>query len=236
MSAGEPSRTVELLSLPSPCLPICSTNLPSMVNLRSCPSFLPLPAKPYEIVVVDENSMLALRPLEAFPGAAPVAEQIAGLVEYQYRRRGNAALGFGWVLLGRALAWRERGRPVHDPDAVMPVGGDAGDLSQNPFVRQRLRPERIDLKLRQRSSAVGMRRVGEERHRGDEPHAYDFHDLLPSATRSLPQPSIASVARLAIGLHRLDGHHSGHRFDGAGDLGRDLEAARKLHLDLGAFA
>src|SRR5262245_66444169 len=36
-------------------------------------------------------------------------------------------------------------------------------------------------------------------------------------------------------LHRLDRHHPGHRLDGAGDLGRDLEAARKLHLDLGAF-
>jgi len=155
---------------------------------------LAVAGEPYEIVVIDENSMLALRPLEALPGAAPVAEQIAGLIEYQHRRRGDAALGFGWVLLGRALARRERGRPMHDPDAVISVGGNAGDLPQNPFVRQRLRPERIDLKLRQRSSAVGMRRAGDERHRSDEPHAYDFHDLLPSATRSLPQPSIARVA------------------------------------------
>ena len=43
-SAGEPSRSVALESLPWPCLPICRTNLPSIVNLSSCPSLLPLPA------------------------------------------------------------------------------------------------------------------------------------------------------------------------------------------------
>ncbi|HYW61546.1 MAG TPA: hypothetical protein VE909_13545, partial [Xanthobacteraceae bacterium] len=42
--AGEPSRSVELLSLPLACFPICSTNLPSIVNLRSWPSVLPFPA------------------------------------------------------------------------------------------------------------------------------------------------------------------------------------------------
>jgi hypothetical protein len=41
------------------------------------------------------------------------------LLEYQHRLRGDAAIGFGWILFGRALAWRERGRPVHDPDAAV---------------------------------------------------------------------------------------------------------------------
>src|SRR5262249_38499042 len=138
------------------------------------------------------------RPLKAIAGAAPAAEQVAGLVEYQHRRRGHAALRFGRVLLGRTLAWRERGRPVHDPDAVIAVGRDAGDLPQDPFIGRRFRQERIDLKLRPRSSAVGMRRVGDERHRGGEPHDHVFHIVLPSATRSLPSPSSARVARLPM--------------------------------------
>src|SRR5947209_9329241 len=139
--------------------------------------------------------MFALRPLEAFPRAAPVAKQIAGLIEYQHRRRSDAALGLRWILFGRTLAWRERGRPVHDPDAVISVGRNAGDLSQNPFVRQRLRPKRIDFKLWHRGSALGMCGAGDERQRGDEPYAHEFHGLLPSTTRSLPQRSIARVAR-----------------------------------------
>src|SRR5207253_1346418 len=47
-------------------------------------------------------------------------------------------------------------------------------------------------------SALGMCGAGDERQRGDEPYAHDFHGLLPSATRSLPQRSIARVARLAM--------------------------------------
>src|SRR5262249_524666 len=113
--------------------------------------------------------------------------------------RGHAALRFGWVLLGRTLAWRERGRPVHDPDAVIAVGRDAGDLPQDPFIGQRFRPEGIDLKLRHRESTVlGLCRAGGERHRGGEPHDHDFHIVLPSATRSLPSPSSARVARLPM--------------------------------------
>jgi hypothetical protein len=42
---------------------------------------LAIAGEPDEIVVVDENPMLALRPLKALGGAAPVAEEVAGLVE-----------------------------------------------------------------------------------------------------------------------------------------------------------
>src|SRR6516165_3170244 len=164
-------------------------------ELEELAVLLAVAGEPDEIVAVDENPVLALRPLKALAGAAPVAEQIAGLVEYQHRRRGNAALGFGWVLLGRTLAWRKRGRPVHDPDAVISVGGDAGDLPQNPFVRQRLRPERIDLKLRHRgSTALGQYRAGDERHYGGKPRDLDFHVVLPRTARSVPSPSISTSA------------------------------------------
>jgi len=43
VSAGRPSFVVSLLSTFAPGLPICSTNLPSFVNFKTCPSLLPLP-------------------------------------------------------------------------------------------------------------------------------------------------------------------------------------------------
>src|SRR5262249_33611207 len=72
-------------------------------ELEELSVFLAVAGEPNEIVAVDENPVLALRPLKAVPGTAPVAEQIAGLGQYQHRR-GDAALGFRRILLSRALA------------------------------------------------------------------------------------------------------------------------------------
>src|SRR5262249_7652972 len=132
-SAGEPSRVVELLSLPSPCLPICSTNLPSMVNLRSWPSFLPLPASQTKSLPSMKIPCSLCGNGKPSPGPPQWRSR---LPDWSNTSTGGAAaqhLASGWVLLGRTLAWRKRGRPVHDPDAVISVGGDAGDLPQNPF-------------------------------------------------------------------------------------------------------
>src|SRR5690348_655986 len=38
--------------------------------------------------------------------------------------------------------------PIDDPDVVVAIGGDAGDLAEQPVARQVLGPERIDLELR----------------------------------------------------------------------------------------
>ena len=89
-------------------LPICSTNLPSMRELEQLTVLLAVAGEPDEIIVVDEDAVLALRPLVAGARAAPVAQQIAGLVEHQHRRRGDAALCLRRVLLGGAFARGER--------------------------------------------------------------------------------------------------------------------------------
>src|SRR6266545_4172521 len=49
-------------------------------------------------------------------------------------------------------------------------------------------------------------------------------------------PRQGSRAKSADRLNRLDRYHAGYRLDGTGDLRRDLEPARELHLDLGPFA
>jgi hypothetical protein len=73
---------------------------------------LAVAGEPDEVVVVDENAVLALGPFVARTGTAPMADEVAGLVENEYRRRGDAALRFGRVLLGGTLARGERARPV----------------------------------------------------------------------------------------------------------------------------
>jgi hypothetical protein len=60
------------------------------------------------------------------------------------------------VLLGGALALIERARSLHDPDAIEAIGPDPGNLAEEPVVRQRLRPERINLKLRHRVFLAGF--------------------------------------------------------------------------------
>jgi len=77
-----------------------------------------------------------------------VLDHIAGLVEHQHRRRRRAAFRLRRVLFGRALAFAERARAVHNPDIVVAIDRDAGYLTEQPVVRQILRPERIDLELR----------------------------------------------------------------------------------------
>src|SRR5207253_6647535 len=65
---------------------------------------LAIAGEPDEVVVVDENAVLALGQLVARIGTAPMADEVAGLVENEHRRRGDAALRFGRVLLGGTLA------------------------------------------------------------------------------------------------------------------------------------
>jgi hypothetical protein len=44
---------------------------------------------------------------------------------------------------------------MNDPDVILRVDGDAGDRSEEPVVRQRFRPERIDLERRRRLRGHG---------------------------------------------------------------------------------
>src|SRR6516162_7598792 len=60
------------------------------------------------------------------------------------------------------------------------------------------------------------------------------HAIIPFMTssrpslRASPRMSGSSVAQARWGLHRLHGHHAGHRLDRSGDLRGDLEAAGQL--------
>ena len=117
-------------------------------ELEQLPVLLAVTGEPDEVVIVDENPVLALGPFVAQAETAPVADEVARLIKDEDRGSGDAALRFGRVLLGGTLSLSERARPMHDPDTLVFVRGDARDLPQYPIVREHLRPERIDLELR----------------------------------------------------------------------------------------
>jgi hypothetical protein len=104
--------------------------------------------EPDVAVAVDMDAVLALRPVEAFARAAPGCEQVAVGVELQYRRSGSAAFGGGRIFLRALFVVDKRPRPMHDPDVIIAVDRDAGDLAENPIAGQRLRPKRLRLEAR----------------------------------------------------------------------------------------
>jgi hypothetical protein len=80
-----------------------------------------------------------------------VADQGAGRVELEHRGRRDAALlGELWRLgRGHLVVGAERGAAaVDDPDVVLGVHRHADGRSEQPVVRQRLGPERVDLEDR----------------------------------------------------------------------------------------
>ena len=122
-------------------------------------------AEPDIAVAVDVNAVLVLHPRLARGGAAPGGEQIALGIEFQNRRRGFAALGFRRIGLRTLLIIKQGGRTMDDPDVVLAVHGDAGDLAKDPVFRQRLRPERLGLEFRGGLLGRGDRR--QQRSRRD---------------------------------------------------------------------
>ena len=117
--------------------------------------------------VVDGDPVVRLRPVIAGSRTAPVAGQIAVAVKLQHRRRRCAALGDPRCGGGVDLARLERSGAVNDPDVIGAVDRDADRLPENPVIRQRLRPQRIDFEPR-RGDAV---RRGGRRSPLDEPAA-----------------------------------------------------------------
>lgn len=49
---------------------------------------------------------------------------------------------------GSRFVWLEGRWPMNDPDVILPIDSNSSASADQPFVRQRLRPERIYLKRR----------------------------------------------------------------------------------------
>ena len=105
-----------------------------------------------------------------------MADEVARRVELEDRRRRHAALVGGFRVGRRADLGARRHRvvaAVHDPDVILRVDGDAGDRSEQPVIRQRLGPERIDLERRRR--LADRRRAGEHERRDSGDRQSSLH-------------------------------------------------------------
>ena len=108
-------------------------------------------AHPHEAVVVDVDAVLLVEPRVAVTGwgPAPGAQHLALRVEFQHRRRGNAAVGDRRLDGCPDLLRSEARRHVDHPQVVPIVHEQPADVAQDPVVRQRRWPRGIDLVDRQ---------------------------------------------------------------------------------------
>ena len=95
---------------------------------------LAVAGEPDVAVLIDMNAVLGIWPFVAGTGSAPAAQELAVGRELQHRRRGLAAACFGRVLLRTLFVVDQGSGPVHNPDAIVVVDGDAGHLPQDPIV------------------------------------------------------------------------------------------------------
>jgi amino acid transporter len=96
--------------------------------------------------------------------SAPAAQELAGCVELEDRRRRVGALGLG-----------DGTRPVQDPDVIVRVDRDRRHLAEHPVIGNR-RPGRIDLELRGARLGAGGDQPGDDsngKRKASKHGAYD---------------------------------------------------------------
>src|ERR1700677_94488 len=87
-------------------------------------------------------------PVHSLPGVPPATEEVSFLVELEHWRRGHTALG-GWgIRRGPDFHLLERVRAMNDPYVIVSIDGHPCDVSQNPMIRERLRPHRVNFESR----------------------------------------------------------------------------------------
>src|SRR5262249_56973748 len=91
--------------------------------------------------------MLALGPVVALARSAPGGQEISLGIKLQRRRRGFAAFGRRRVLHRALFVINQRTGAMHKPDVVVGIDCDAGHLTENPVLGQRVRPEWLGLKF-----------------------------------------------------------------------------------------
>src|SRR3974390_2761530 len=73
-------------------------------ELEELAILLAVTGEPDKIIVINEDTVFAFRPLITRSSAAPVPDKIARLVKHQNWRSGDTAFGLRRILLGRPLA------------------------------------------------------------------------------------------------------------------------------------
>ena len=172
-----------MLLLPSvrPRLPDLHQEGPVAAELEDLVVVGAVPGQPDIPHVVHEDAVFAGGPLVALAGVAgsvpPTVEEGAVGVELEDRRRGVAALRERGILRQPGLVGVQAARTVDEPDVVVPVHRDPGDLAHQPVIGQHrpggIRHRRVVVVLvvvcRHAARAfTGRLAAGGERQRGND--------------------------------------------------------------------
>ena len=161
--------------------------------------------------------------------AAPAADEVAGLVELQHRRRRVAAFADARTAFASRTASSVRSRPLpaslaamNDPHVIVGRDADADGHAHDPVVGHRLRPERIDFEPR------GLLRL---RRRCCPIMACPAPRASRIATNAAPAYSLRFFVTRSILAPLLPGAMSGAEVPlaGASILGTDKRVERANH-------
>jgi hypothetical protein len=139
-------------------------------ELQNLRVFLAVACQPDVPLAVDRDAVIAVGPVVALAWTAPGFHQRAGLVVDEHGRRHLAALAdraarclrrrstrSGFIIPAAGVAHSDVAGleivfdcigPVDGPDVVLRINRQADGRPRHPMIRQRLRPERIDLENR----------------------------------------------------------------------------------------
>src|SRR5205823_14528013 len=92
-------------------------------------------ANPHVAFVVDGDAVVRVGPVVALPRSAEMADQRAGRIELENRRRRRTALRRRRVGRRVHFARLERAGAMDDPDVILRVDRDADRLAEDPLVR-----------------------------------------------------------------------------------------------------
>ena len=158
--------------------------------------FASVAADPDVAFVVDRDAVVRNGPVVTLPRSAPVADQIAGLIEFENGWRGFAALRDRRITCGVMLARFERPGPVDDPDVILRVDGHANGLTEYPMIRQWLRPQGIHFKSGRLYSRALQEGQKKECHNTDSRIDNALHDETLYAIGALISPGRQQILRL----------------------------------------
>ena len=109
-------------------------------------------ANPNVTFVIDRDAVIRVGPFVALPRTAPMPDEIACLIEFENRWGGQTARRARRIRGGIDFLCFKRASSMNDPDVVLCICRHSDRVTQNPMVRERLRPQRVHLKHRRLNS------------------------------------------------------------------------------------
>ena len=160
-------------------------------------------ANPHIAFVIDCNPVVRIRPIVAVARSAPVVKQVARRIELQNRRSRRTTHGHGRIRRGVEFALFERALAMDDPDIILRINGYADRHSDEPMVRQRLRPQRVHFKHRRLhgsrfNSGPLFQQRGSHSERHQEPQEYRSDTQI---SLHEPVPPSVPVNSIFLGLY-----------------------------------